>query len=172
MENDKQNKDNDNLKEEDQLYSRSDFLSKADSIINGERQDRYGTPENSFPILADLWNAFLTAIAVNKQYPVLSSQDASIMMALMKIARISNGTQQRDSFIDAIGYLAIAGELAEREGIDAMTDYERAKHLALKQIKERWAEPLEPKQKQGLYKYLIQELKELIWEESDDQSVE
>ena len=35
------------------------------------------------------------------------------MMALLKIARISSGTDKEDSFIDACGYMACAGECAE-----------------------------------------------------------
>lgn len=35
------------------------------------------------------------------------------MMGLMKIARISTGVQQDDSFVDAVNYLALASDLIE-----------------------------------------------------------
>lgn len=36
------------------------------------------------------------------------------MMALLKIARIAGGKFKADSYVDAIGYMACAGEIAER----------------------------------------------------------
>lgn len=39
----------------------------------------------------------------------------AVMMALLKIARIAKGRFKADSYIDAIGYMACAGELAETE---------------------------------------------------------
>jgi hypothetical protein len=39
--------------------------------------------------------------------------DVGIMMALLKISRISfDHENAKDSFVDAIGYVALAGELA------------------------------------------------------------
>lgn len=41
----------------------------------------------------------------------------AVMMALLKIARIAKGRFKADSYIDAIGYMACAGELAETEAL-------------------------------------------------------
>ena len=45
--------------------------------------------------------------------PVISvtSVDVSMMMALMKIARIRNGGGSGDSFVDLAGYAACGGEI-------------------------------------------------------------
>lgn len=42
----------------------------------------------------------------------LSPEDVGLMMALFKIARIQTGSFKEDSFVDACGYLACAGEIA------------------------------------------------------------
>ena len=34
-------------------------LLEANKVINGERQDEYGNPENSFQIIAEYWTTFL-----------------------------------------------------------------------------------------------------------------
>jgi hypothetical protein len=83
---------------------RSEILKTADGLINGERQDHYGPPEDSFRRIGDLWTAYL-----DKEV-VITPVDAANMMALMKIARLANGPHL-DSFVDACGYLALAGEM-------------------------------------------------------------
>lgn len=42
----------------------------------------------------------------------LTAEDVANMMALLKIGRIAIGRHKDDSYIDAIGYLACAGEIA------------------------------------------------------------
>jgi len=83
---------------------RSEILKTADGLINGERQDYYGPPENSFKRIGDLWTAYL------EHEVVITPVDAANMMALMKIARLANGPHL-DSYVDACGYLALAGEM-------------------------------------------------------------
>ena len=86
-----------------------DILKEAHDIINGERQDQYGNPEDSFETIADLWNAYLynrfhdRAIALN-------ALDIPHLMTLFKIARMLGQGNKRDNYTDAIGYLAIAAD--------------------------------------------------------------
>lgn len=88
---------------------RQTILSEADKIINGERQDQYGAPENSFKIIADYWTVFLQA-----RFPQLEDElgpeDVAEMMTLFKMARMLGQQQSRDNYLDAIGYLAIAAD--------------------------------------------------------------
>lgn len=84
---------------------KNDICEQASKIISGERQGQYGAPENSFAVIADLWNGYL------RTDRGLTPGDVANMMALMKIARISNGVFKEDSYVDAIGYLAIGAEL-------------------------------------------------------------
>lgn len=90
--------------------SRSDILDQAKKCVCGQREQDYGTPESNFQFIADLWNGYLGEKTDN---PVISVTpvDVSMMMALMKIARIRNGGGSGDSFVDLAGYAACGGEI-------------------------------------------------------------
>ena len=81
-------------------------LARAASIIDGERDRSHGDRHESHRCIANLWTAYLDGYE-------FTSQDVAIMLALMKIARMKTGDGNGDNFIDAAGYLALAGELAE-----------------------------------------------------------
>lgn len=83
-------------------------LSQADKTISGERQDTYGSPENSFEIIAEYWTTYLK----NKKDSSsrLNAHDVTVMMTLFKLARISGQKWHRDNVIDAQGYLAILAD--------------------------------------------------------------
>lgn len=68
--------------------------------INGERQDQYGCPEDTFSKIAALWSAYL-GIEVT---PTMTAD----MMCLLKIAREFEGKGKRDNAVDLIGYAALA----------------------------------------------------------------
>ena len=106
--------------------TRSEILKRADEIINGERQDRYGNAEDNFDLIGDLWSAYLGKDII--------ATDVAHMMTLFKIARAKTGVGDADSYIDAAGYMAIGGEIAEKdreraEEADNMTDEDRVKYL-------------------------------------------
>ena len=87
---------------------KSDILSEASKIINGERQDVYGLPENSFQIIADFWNTYIKhkfKVDIN-----LTSLDIGHLMSLFKISRMLGQKSDRDNYRDAIGYLAICAD--------------------------------------------------------------
>ena len=89
--------------------TRKDILQTAEKMVNGDRQDDYGTPENSFEIIAGLWCAYLTG----KLKCCITPHDVAAMMALLKIARIASGHGKSDNWIDLAGYAACGGELQE-----------------------------------------------------------
>lgn len=82
---------------------REKFLSDAANCICGNREQDYGSPEDNFGIIANLWSDYL-GVGVT---PV----DVSMMMILLKIARIRNGGGTGDSFVDIAGYAACGGEI-------------------------------------------------------------
>lgn len=84
--------------------TRADILAKAAECVTGHRVDDYGKPENSFGRIAQLWTAY------NGQ--TYSAHDVAMMLALLKVARISTGHGGADSYVDLAGYAACAGELA------------------------------------------------------------
>lgn len=94
--------------------NRPEILDTAKKCVCGQREQDYGSPENNFQAIADLWNAYLknaySGVAI---YPGdgLSAFDVAMLMALLKVGRIATGTATEDSFVDACGYLACGGEI-------------------------------------------------------------
>ena len=88
--------------------TRKDILEKAMECVCGQREQDYGSPESNFQTIADFWNTYLG-------YTHLTATDVSMMMALLKIARIKNGGGTGDSFVDLAGYAACGGELNKKE---------------------------------------------------------
>ena len=82
-------------------------LYEAASLIDGDRQKAYGTPEENFGRWASMVSDYLG-------YPV-TPMDMAMISALGKISRIAHQAKY-DSFVDAAGYLAIATHLAGVEG--------------------------------------------------------
>ena len=87
--------------------NRQYFLHKAEECICVDREEQYGNPEDSFGTIAKLWSVYLGY--------ELTAEDVANMMALLKMGRIATGRHKNDSYVDAIGYLACAGEIAGKE---------------------------------------------------------
>lgn len=87
---------------------RKETLEAAMKCVCGERQDQYGTPENNFRQIADLWRAYL--------HIEITPTDVAMMMSLLKIARIKSGSATEDSFVDLAGYAACGAEIQHNKG--------------------------------------------------------
>ena len=85
------------------IASRKSILEDAEKCVCGHREEDYGSPEDSFATIAELWTTYsgysFTAV------------DVAMMMALLKIARIAGGRGSEDSFVDLAGYAACGGEI-------------------------------------------------------------
>ena len=91
---------------------RDEILIAAHHCVCGDREKDYGSPERNFETIADLWVAYLRAIAgPGEVVPLLDTKDVAAMMALMKISRIASGHAKEDNWIDLAGYAACGGEL-------------------------------------------------------------
>jgi hypothetical protein len=88
------------------MNARTKILAKAIDLINGDREQDYGTPQESFGCIAIMWTAYLG-------HPVTAA-DVCHLMALLKIARLRNGPH-RDSNVDGAGYMALGAEMSEGE---------------------------------------------------------
>lgn len=84
--------------------TRDEALEQAGNLINGPRQAHYGPPSANFKRIADRWSQTLGMDVEPWQ--------VCVMMADLKLARLANGLHE-DSFIDGIGYLALAAELSD-----------------------------------------------------------
>lgn len=82
---------------------RSTVLNEANKIVNGARNKQYGSPEDNFQNIADLWNGYL---GTN-----IKPVDVANLMALMKIARLKYSPDHRDSWVDLAGYAACGAEI-------------------------------------------------------------
>lgn len=86
--------------------TRAETLDRAKKCACGERENEYGSPEDNFKIIADLWSAYKGA--------KFTAKDVAMMMALLKIARIKSGTGTDDSYVDLAGYAACGAEIEYR----------------------------------------------------------
>jgi hypothetical protein len=82
-------------------------------IINGERQDRYGNPEDTFRVIGDLWGAYLRAL--EPSMPPILPEDVANMMTLMKMARIVCGKYTKDNDVDMLGYAMLGADMRRGE---------------------------------------------------------
>lgn len=95
--------------------TRADILHAAEKCVCGQRETDYGTPEDNFKAIAELWSAYLDRMSVGKYgNTIVDEKDVAVMMALLKIARIARGGGKADSWIDLAGYAACG---AECEGV-------------------------------------------------------
>lgn len=83
---------------------RAECLRTAETCVCGKREQDYGSPEDNFTKIAEMWTAYMG-------HPY-TAQDVAMMMALLKVARIRTGTATADSFVDLAGYAACAAEIS------------------------------------------------------------
>ena len=65
---------------------------------------QYGEPTANHIRIAQLWSAYLGR--------GIEPHEVAICMALVKVSRLAEQSTHRDSYADAISYLAIAGHIA------------------------------------------------------------
>lgn len=82
---------------------RTEILEKAKEIINGQREEDYGSPIANFNTIAGMWTHYLNT--------EIYAEDVCAMMAMLKFARVRNGNGTEDCWIDAAGYAALAAEV-------------------------------------------------------------
>lgn len=88
--------------------TRKETLEAALKCVLGDREQDYGTPENNFRAVANMWADYLSA----KKEPLdIEPKDVAAMLALLKIARIASGHSKADNWVDLAGYAACGGEL-------------------------------------------------------------
>lgn len=91
--------------------NRTDILTTAGDLINGQRARDYGDAAENFQRIADLWAPIL-GIDV-------AASDVALCLLQLKVARLVTSPAHADSWVDAAGYVALGGEIAAREVADA-----------------------------------------------------
>jgi hypothetical protein len=105
---------------------KAEIADEAKRIVTGARRSAYGTPENNFGRIARLWNSHLVNVGILDADVLgdpeakggITPGDVSLMMALMKVARLAETPDHRDSYVDLVGY-ALTG--AEVNGVQPLT---------------------------------------------------
>jgi hypothetical protein len=87
------------------MTSRSEVLSTAERLVNGDRDQAHGQPAITFGRIADLWSAHLGV--------TITPGDVAVMMVLFKAARLAANKQRLDTWIDVAGYAACGAEVSE-----------------------------------------------------------
>lgn len=75
-----------------------------------EREQEHGSPDVNMQKVASFWSIYTGT--------KISAVDASIMLGLLKVARISTGNKKTDSIRDSLGYAAIAAGLSAARSSD------------------------------------------------------
>ena len=84
------------------------ILQEAHEIIYADREKTYGSPAKNLQVIADLWEAYLRGKGMwNDDSNGLFAEDVALMMVLMKVARLCNTPDHRDSLVDICGYTAL-----------------------------------------------------------------
>ena len=89
--------------------NRTETLDAARQAITVDRAATHGEAENTFPDIAGLWSVLFGI-------DITAAQVAQAMV-LFKVARMKANPGHADNYVDAVGYAAIAGELASLPAI-------------------------------------------------------
>lgn len=81
-------------------------LETALELVTGDRAEQHGDMHATHQMAADLWNAYIGD-------GMLTAEDVALMLALLKIARMQNGSKNEDNYVDLAGYAGVAAQLAE-----------------------------------------------------------
>jgi hypothetical protein len=84
------------------------ILEEAQRIVGGDRQDQYGHPGDDFARTAGAINAYFGT--------EFRATDIPFLMILVKLSRIMQTPDKRDSWVDICGYAETAELTFEREG--------------------------------------------------------
>lgn len=89
-----------------------EIAERAAQLISGDRNRSHGNARDNFENIAAFWNVYLQKKSGGRH---LTARDVGIMMALLKVARTLTGTHNVDDYLDGVGYLALAGGMAEED---------------------------------------------------------
>ena len=89
--------------------NRYQALAAAEATVKN-REGAYGSPQENFERIAAIWNVILAG-KLGKEHEI-SAADVGMMMMGLKLARLIETPDHRDSAIDAAGYAALLAEIA------------------------------------------------------------
>ena len=90
----------------------TDILKKAEKLVSESRHEKHGDKTINHENIARLWTGYLQNKF--KLALIILPEDVANLMVLLKIARTQAGQFNIDDQVDACGYAAISGEIAEK----------------------------------------------------------
>lgn len=80
--------------------TRSELLHAAEVCVCGQREEDYGTPEDSFRVIGELWETYIKEKCVGDPAAevCIVPEDVAALLALLKIARIATGHGKSDNY--------------------------------------------------------------------------
>lgn len=91
--------------------TRRSILRDAEKCVVGEREQDYGSPENSFAVIGKLWGIYLEEKCLRDGRITILPEDTAALMCLFKTARVATGHGKADNWVDLAGYAACGGEI-------------------------------------------------------------
>ena len=88
------------------------ILEQTKKLVSKDREDKHGNKVENHENIARLWSGYIQNKA--KLLINLLPEAVANMMELLKIARPQAGQHNIDDYVDACGYSAIAGEIANK----------------------------------------------------------
>ena len=82
--------------------NREEILKCAKICVCGDREQDYGSPENNFELIGELWASYLRKKCITPDADCcILPTDVAAMMGLFKIARIATGHGKADNWVAA-----------------------------------------------------------------------
>lgn len=95
--------------------TRKGILDAAEACVCGKREQDYGSPEDNFRTIAEMWRSYIQTRCVGPGVLVdLVPDDVASMMILLKVGRIAGGSLSQDNWVDIAGYAACGGEIVTK----------------------------------------------------------
>ena len=82
------------------MNARTRMLHQAEQLVNGDRNNAYGPPDQDFERTAIMWTTYMNGRRI------FEAHDVAAMMILLKISRLSWSANKTDNWIDIAGYAA------------------------------------------------------------------
>lgn len=95
------------------VWPRKALLDEASALITGDRNAQYGDPLQDFRRSAQILNAMGYQNTLNGGTRELTGHDIALIIAAVKMSRISWAPWKRDSWVDLAGYAACGWENVE-----------------------------------------------------------
>jgi hypothetical protein len=92
-----------------------EIAERAGRLVSGERNVTHGEARRNHANIAAFWSAYLQARFAGRHCITVTAHDVACMMGLLKIARTLAGAHNPDAYVDAVGYAASAGAIAEQD---------------------------------------------------------